>query len=87
LIRFNDTWSAERDGDGWVLYEIKRGTNRDTGAPTENTRRRFFPSLETACMRMLELTGDPAPGISELLAKLEETRAAVVAAINLDPLS
>lgn len=72
MVTINSRWTIERDNDQWTLFENIPGKNRETGEPIITTRRRYFPSLQSAVLRVSELSPEDALDYCDLLLKLDE---------------
>lgn len=72
MIKINNRWSVERDSDQWILSESIPGVSRETQEPITTTRRRYFPSLQSAVLRVSELSPEDALDYCDLLLKLDE---------------
>lgn len=72
MVTINSRWTVERDNDQWTLFENIPGKNRETGEPIITTRRRYFPSLQSAVLRVSELSPEDALDYCDLLLKLDE---------------
>lgn len=71
-VKINNRWSVERDSDQWILFESIPGVSRETQEPIITTRRRYFPSLQSAVLRVSELSPEDALDYCDLLLKLDE---------------
>ena len=71
-VKINNRWSVERDSDQWILFESIPGVSRETQEPITTTRRRYFPSLQSAVLRVSELSPEDALDYCDLLLKLDE---------------
>jgi hypothetical protein len=72
MVTINSRWTIERDNDQWTLFENIPGKNRETGEPIITARRRYFPSLQSAVLRVSELSPEDALDYCDLLLKLDE---------------